>query len=87
MVKDLTERRLARILLLGMVGMSLLIALLLGGYYFVVQRHDFDGVMVTLRQRALQEQQTLLKREAEAIGQDLDYRRAEDSGWLRPGHA
>ena len=29
MVKDLTERRLARILLLGMVGMSLLIALLL----------------------------------------------------------
>ncbi len=83
MVKDLTERRLARILLLGMVGMSLLIALLLGGYYFVVQRHDFDGVMVTLRQRALQEQQTLLKREAEAIGQDLDYRRGNAESVLR----
>lgn len=62
MVKDLTERRLARILLLGMVGISLLIALALGAYFFVAQQADFTSTSAALRQRALAEQETLLLR-------------------------
>ena len=83
MVKDLTERRLARILLLGMVGISLLIALALGAYFFVAQQADFTSTSAALRQRALAEQETLLLRQIEAIKQDLDYRRSSTESVLR----
>ena len=83
MVKDLTERRLARILLLGMVGISLLIALALGTYFFVAQQADFTSTSAALRQRALAEQETLLLRQIEAIKQDLDYRRSSTESVLR----
>ena len=75
MEQDLAERSLARMLLLGMIGISLLIALALGAHFFFAQQADFNSTSEALRQRALAEQQTLLQRQLESIKQDLDYRR------------
>ena len=83
MEKDVTAQSLARLQLWAMVGISLLVALVLGLYFFLAQRADFDSTLSAVKARALQEQQNLLTKQIEAIRHDLDYRRSSTESILR----
>ena len=83
MEKDVTAQSLARLQLWAMVGISLLVALVLGLYFFLAQRADFDSTLSAVKARALQEQQNLLTKQIDAIRHDLDYRRSSTESILR----
>lgn len=83
MFKEPTEHSLARIQLVGMLGISLLISLVFSFYFLWAQHEDFDSTLTSIKERVLLEQQNLLAKQIETIQNDLDYRRSNTELILR----
>ena len=83
MFKDPTEHSLARIQLIGMLGISLLISCVFSLYFLWAQREDFDSTLTSVKERVLLEQQNILAKQIETIQNDLDYRRSNTESILR----